>query len=55
MKILCNTMSEKIDKHFIHISEFMNLIIMWTAMHLWTMMLLTLGTMCKTKTRKPCS
>ena len=25
MKILCNTMSEKIDKHFVHISEFMNL------------------------------
>ena len=25
-KILCNTMSEKIDKHFVHISEFMNLI-----------------------------
>ena len=24
-KILCNTMSEKIDKHFVHISEFMNL------------------------------
>ena len=25
MKILCNTMSEKIDKHFVQISEFMNL------------------------------
>ena len=25
MKILCNTMLEKIDKHFVHISEFMNL------------------------------